>query len=181
MTQPTDTALTPPIKKLSVSAPELVAMQARRRRSRVAGNYIIDIEGGLSAGQIGVAIEAAHRALFFSLQAFLLDQGFALVPPEHTLKALVAADSSGNLAAEAWVLVATAPQTVYEARAYCERCQDFIRRRLGIRAPRFEEGNYDEASSSGFWQILEQVEQVADHVGVKSPFPSSDRPRNLTA
>ena len=170
----------PSITRLPVGAAEFVSAEGRRYYSRSFGNSMLDADGGIEAGQLGMVMVAARAALGFALQAFLHDKGLVGIAPDHLIATLgesVGRDS--ELYQRARDLLQQAPSTPEAAPLYAETIKRFVVNELCVAPPRFSEGNVGRDANDEYWQVTQQIDELASYLGMPSPFPIVGRPRFL--
>lgn len=139
-----------------------------------------DLQGGLKAGQQGMAYTMARTALHNSIRIYLKATGRVVIDPpdEEVFDLLREADSA--LADQAWRLELENPLTDEEVASYVRRVVSFYEDDLGIKdlSPVYKYMNKDRDWGRMF-KMSRQVAEMLEYLGVNGVAPRLHRFDNL--
>lgn len=139
-----------------------------------------DFEGGLKAGQHGMAYTMAKAALRTSIRIYLKAKGriFADAPDEEVYELLRL--ESPDLGEQAWRLECENPISDAEVAAFVRRVQAFYEDGLGIKqmSPVYKKMNRDRDWGRMF-KLSKQSAELLEHLGVEGVAPRLHRFDNL--
>ena len=135
-----------------------------------------DFEGGLKAGQYGMAFTMARAALRTSVRIYLKAKGQVISdPPDEEVYDLLRLVDP-NLADQAWRLECENPMTDEKTTAYVRRVQAFYEDTLGIKqmSPVYKKMNRD-GDWGRMFRMSKQVIELLEHLGIEGIAPRSHR------
>jgi hypothetical protein len=171
-------ATTTPVSRLAEGPAEL-AVQQYALIAFAGGAFAgfgFDFEGGLKAGQYGMAFTMARAALRTSTRIYLKANGQVISdPPDEEVYDLLRLVDPG-LADQAWRLECENPLADQETASYVRRVQAFYEDTLGIKqmSPVYKKMNRD-SDWGRMFRMSKQVIELLEHVGIEGVAPKSHR------
>jgi hypothetical protein len=173
---------TTPVSRLEESPAELALQQYVL--TAIAGGafagFGFDFEGGLNAGQHGMAYTMARAALRSSIRIYLKAKGQIVVDaPDEEVYELLRLENP-DLAEQAWRLELENPMSDEEVASYVRRVQRFYEDDLGIKqmSPVYKQMNRDRDWGRMF-KMSKQSGELLEHLGVNGIAPRQHRFDNL--
>ena len=139
-----------------------------------------DFEGGLKAGQHGMAFTMARSALRSSIRIYLKARGQVVNDPQDEEVYELLRLENPDLAEQAWRLECENPMTDEEVASFVRRVQAFYEDGLGIKrmSPVYRKMNRDRDWGRMFKMSRESAE-LLEHLGVEGVAPRLHRFDNL--
>lgn len=128
---------------------------------------LVDVTGGLEAGQHGMVALQARSALEGGVDVYLATKGRFFVPDGHRWSVL--AEVCGEESAvyqNGWRLECEDPDTPDAVSDYAQRCRRFVEERLEVRPPRSHSIPEDLAR---FEAVLVDIAALAAFLEIESP------------
>jgi hypothetical protein len=167
-----------PVSRLN-EGPAALAVQQYALIAFAGGAFAgfgFDFEGGLKAGQYGMAFTMARAALRTSIRIYLKAKGQVInEPPDEEVYDLLRLVDP-DLAEQAWRLECENPISDEETAAYVRRVQAFYEDGLGIKqmSPVYKKMNRDRDWGRMF-KMSKQVIELLEHLGIVGVGPKPHR------
>jgi hypothetical protein len=165
---------------LTQSAGAFVLAEARQLDSFFVDNALVDVKGATEHRQPGHLFIVSRTVLEKGIDAYLEFRGcvdITTVNRFRMLEVVAGADSNELLGAQ--VLEMANPLTFNQVIKHSEACIDFVENVLHIQQPVFLRGYDDEGLNKEYNQRTQEVDALASHLGVQSPFPVTRLPRYI--
>ena len=168
------------LSPLSRSAGAFVLAEARQLDSFFVDNALVDVMGATENNQPGHLFIVSRTVLEKGIDAYLESLGYADITAVNRFRMLETATGNGSqILTRAQGLEMANPLTFDEVVEHSEACIDFVENALNIQQPVFLRGYDDEGLNKEYNQRTKEVDALASHLGVPSPFPVTRLPRYI--
>ena len=168
------------LSPLQQSAGAFVLAEARQLDSFFVDNALVDVKGAEENRQPGHLFNVSRAVLDRGIDAYLESYGYADITAMsrfRMLETIVDIDSKTLLTAQ--TLEMANPITFDEVVEHANACIHFVEEVLEINPPKFLRGYDNEGLNKKYDQHTQEVDALAAHLGVQSPFPVIRLPRYI--
>ena len=165
---------------LAKSAGAFVLAEARQLDSFFVDNALVDVKGATENNQAGHLFIVARTVLEKGIDAYLESRGYADITAVNRFRMLETAASEGSaILGQGQALEMANPITLDEVTRHADACIDYVENILNIRPPMFLRGYDEEGLNQEYNLRTKEVDALASHLGMPSPFPVTRLPRYI--